>query len=470
MSEERPAVRAIAWREVFPWLRLLGVFRQAIRPRILLVAIVAALFCTTGWRVIGAMFSGSSDPNIAKENAAGERVYGPVASLYTSWPWEPPLVSEVYGRGNAAEMGADTLTAMQHQIATGQYSLLSSFVTARPIQQLIGFGEIFNPKATLSLTAFLMLCLLWAIVVWAFAGAVITRIAGVAFARGEQISWNRATSFAWRKWPSYFASPTLPLLGVVLIALVMALFGLILRIPYVGIPLIAITWPLFLIGGLLMAILLLGLVVGWPLMWSTVSCEGTDSFDALGRSYGYVFGKPLQYLGYGIVALLLGWLGWYVVDIFSGLVVDTTEWAVSWGSGRSLMDAVTKTLPTAVETPEGYTGLDRRSAQLIDFFSNCVRSIPIAFLYSFFWCAATMIYLLLRRDEDQTEIDEIYLEEEQETYGLPPLRTDAAGVSEPADVPATKPTASPPSPVTPPASTPDATKPPSSNEGPLPLE
>lgn len=479
MSEERPAVRAIAWREVFPWLRLLGVFRLAIRPRVLLLAIIAALFCSTGWRFIGVLFEGSSDARIAYDTADGKRAYGPIGQLYTRYLWEPldhplpadpdsalrpatPEASEQLGRVVTIQLPNTSLSA------TGP-ALLSSFLAARPIQQLIGFGEIFNPKATLSLTAFLMLCLLWAIVVWAFAGAVITRIAGVAFARGEQISWNRATSFAWRKWPSYFASPTLPLLGVVLIALVMALFGLILRIPYIGIPLIAITWPLFLIGGLLMAILLLGLVVGWPLMWSTVSCEGTDSFDALGRSYGYVFGKPLQYLGYGIVALLLGWLGWYVVDIFSGLVVDTTEWAVSWGSGRSLMDAVTKTLPTAVETPEGYTGLDRRSAQLIDFFSNCVRSIPIAFLYSFFWCAATMIYLLLRRDEDQTEIDEIYLEEEQETYGLPPLRTDAAGVSEPADVPAAKPTAAPPS-STPPTSTPDATKPPSSNEGPLPLE
>ncbi len=447
MTEERPAVRAIAWREVFPWLRLLQVFRMAIRPRVLILAIVAALFCTTGWRMIGAMFDGSSDPKIAYETADGARAYGPIARLYTRWLWEP---LDDTPSGDARVRSVQIQRANTELSATGP-AIFSSFLSARPVKQLVGFGDIFSSEATTSRTAFLSLCLLWATVVWAFAGGVITRIAAVGFARGEQISWNRATQFGWRKWTSYFASPMLPILGVVLIALFMALFGLIMRIPYVGIPLIAITWPLFLVGGLLMSILLLGLVVGWPLMWCTVSCEGTDSFDALGRSYGYTFGKPLQYFGYAVVALLLGWLGWQIVSIFSELLVSTTQWAVSWGSGSDRMKLVSAVLPFATETPEGVTGFDAWSAELIHFFNGCILSIPTAFLYSFFWCAATMIYLLLRRDEDQTEIDEVYLEEEQETYGMPPLRTDAAGVSEPADVP-------PPAPK-PPAQEPTSEKP-----------
>jgi hypothetical protein len=468
MSEDRSVVRAIAWREVFPWLRLLGVFRMAIRPRILLIAIVAALFCTTGWRVIGLTFEGSDDPNLAYVNTAGERVHGPIARLYTHWPWEPLAPSDASRQAATQEtldmnVGKEIADAGYYSAFGSLISFVSNtFLNARPILQLIGFGEIFNAKASLSLTSFLLLCLVWAIVVWAFAGAMITRIAAVAFARGEQISWNRANLFAWRKWPSFFASPMLPLVGVVLIALVLALIGLIMRIAYIGIPFIALTWPLFLIGGLLMAILLLGLIVGWPLMWCTISCEGTDSFDALGRSYGYVFGKPLQFLGYAIVAALLGWLGWYVVDIFANLIVSTTQWAVSWGSTGVLMQDVTTRLPFAAETPENYTGLDVWSAQLMYFFNGCVRSIPIAFLYSYFWCAAMMIYLLLRRDEDQTEIDEVYLEEEQETYGMPPLRTDSAGVSEPADVPAPAPK--------PAAPAPSAVPPPTDTGGPLPLE
>jgi hypothetical protein len=445
MSEERPAVRAIAWREVFPWLRLLQVFRMAIRPRVLMVAIVAALFCTTGWRVIGAMFQGSDDPQIAFDAGEGKREYGPIARLYTRWPWEPLGydlwdVTDIPRQSNTpdpSELAQSVIRweELNERVTATDPSIFSSFLSARPVRQIIGFRELFEPTATAVRTAFLALCLLWAIIVWAFAGGLITRIAAVGFARGEQIAWNRAHQFAWKKWPSFFASPMLPILGVVIIALFMALFGLILRIPYVGIPLIAVTWPLFLVGGLLMAILLLGLVVGWPLMWCTVSCEGTDSFDALGRSYGYVFGKPLRYLGYAVVALMLGWLGWIVVDIFAELVVDTTQWAASWGSGRTRMELVASLARASGELPEGTTGFDAWSAKLIEFFNGCVRSIPIAFLYGFFWCAAVMIYLLLRRDEDQTEIDEVFLEDEQETYGMPPLKTDAAGVSQPADVP-----------------------------------
>ena len=68
------------------------------------------------------------------------------------------------------------------------------------------------------------------------------------------------------------------------------------------------------LAGLLMALLLLGLLFGWPLMWGTISTEGTDSFDALSRSYAYLFQRPLHYLFYALVAAI-GWLGWILVRI-----------------------------------------------------------------------------------------------------------------------------------------------------------
>ena len=39
-----------------------------------------------------------------------------------------------------------------------------------------------------------------------------------------------------------------------------------------------------------------------------------------------------------------------------------------------------------------------------------------------------MIYLLLRHDVDQVELDEVYTEEQEEVFGLPPISTDSAGV------------------------------------------
>jgi hypothetical protein len=41
---------------------------------------------------------------------------------------------------------------------------------------------------------------------------------------------------------------------------------------------------------------------------------------------------------------------------------------------------------------------------------------------------ASAAYLLLRKDVDETEMDEIYLADQRRTYDLPPLKSDADGI------------------------------------------
>ncbi len=94
----------------------------------------------------------------------------------------------------------------------------------------------------------------------------------------------------------------------------------------------ALIWPVVLAGGFVMTILLAGVLLGWPLMWATISVEGTDSFDALNRTYSYVFQRPLRYLFYVIVAAAIGWLGWVVVETFAASVIWLASWAASWGA------------------------------------------------------------------------------------------------------------------------------------------
>ena len=52
----------------------------------------------------------------------------------------------------------------------------------------------------------------------------------------------------------------------------------------------------------------------------------------------------------------------------------------------------------------------------------------MAFLYGLFWCMASSIYLLLRKDVDDTEMDEIFIVDERRTYELPPLKSDEQGI------------------------------------------
>ena len=67
-------------------------------------------------------------------------------------------------------------------------------------------------------------------------------------------------------------------------------------------------------------------------------------------------------------------------------------------------------------------------ATLIAFWAGCVHLLVLGFVYSYFWTASSAIYLLLRRDVDGTDMDEVYVVEQPDTYGMPALEQDAAGV------------------------------------------
>ena len=159
---------------------------------------------------------------------------------------------------------------------------------------------------------------------------------------GHRRAGGLGGSAAWAgtKWLAYFSAPLLPMLGVALAVLPILVLGLLMRSDLLAV-LAALIWPLVLVGGFVMTILLLGVLLGWPLMWATISVEGTDSFDALNRTYSYVFQRPLRYFFYVIVAAVIGWLGWIVVENFAASVIWLASWAASWGAGSARIQELT---------------------------------------------------------------------------------------------------------------------------------
>src|SRR5208283_4384771 len=106
------------------------------------------------------------------------------------------------------------------------------------------------------------------------------------------------------------------------------LFGLVHLIPYLGDIWDGLLWPLPLLAGLVMAVVLVGLV-GWPMMYATISAEGTDSWEAVSRSYSYVFQAPWQYLWYSLVALAYGAVVVFFVGFMGSAAVYLAKWGVS---------------------------------------------------------------------------------------------------------------------------------------------
>jgi len=401
-DENSGTVRSVAWSEIFPWLVIFRSFRLAIDPRALPMAAAGLLLMIIGWWVCGQLFI---------ENPSATWV-GPILAS----PWEAATDRVVQDTPAWPKIG--NLTGVE------------SWPSApRPLDPLFGtWADLSQPlwnafylAQTVPGLAMLALSGLWALAVWSLFGGAISRIVAVQVASDERVGWVAALRYAVSKWRAYFAAPLFPVLGIVLVAIPLAIAGLLLRADFGLLIVGVLAWPFLLVGGLIMGMLLLGLVFGWPLMWGTISAEGTDSFDALSRSYAYVFQRPLRYLFYAVVAALFGLLGWLLVSNFAAAVVGLTYWAASWGSSS----------PRMAEIMAGgdLSGIGRTGAVMIDFWSGCVKLLAASYLYSYFWTATTIIYFLLRRDVDATEMDEVFLDadESEQTHPLPPIKTDEAG-------------------------------------------
>ncbi len=386
-------ITSVAWAEICPWLIIFRAFRLAIRARFLIISAVALLATTAGWQIIAMVFSGTEDTHLKNQIAVE------TSSGFCPWNALTDMVPDSPGYPNLE----DSEGVLQ----------LGKPITLAWTQLSTPWQRIFSLQATMSEFAFWLLCGLWTLAIWSFAGGAITRTTAVQLAADEKLGWSSMASYVLARWRSYFAAPIFPLLGVLLVTIPILILGLLLRsgaTTWIA----GLVWLAPLAGGLLAAILLLGLLFGWPLMWATISSEGTDSFDALSRSYAYVFQRPLQYLFYVIVAAVLGALGWLLVMNFAAGVVHLAYWSASWGAGNA-----------AVQETMSASG----GASVVRFWTGCVKILAVGYLYSYFWTAATTIYFVLRGDVDATEMDEVFLDEAaaDSAFGLPSVGTDDQG-------------------------------------------
>jgi hypothetical protein len=481
------------FRRAYLWTEIFRCFQVALDPRKLLVAAVGILVMSLGWHLLSrAFYHNPPNPDddtrytaraIAQElgprkpdgvteytpeeyAAEGRRRYeqdlkewrvlhdmaGPNGRMRTL-PWYEYRGPNpfLFLRTLAAGTSVDISTAL------GQFLTGTVPVLVEPLRKLLlPVVMLLDPNASTLTRFYLLLCLVWFVAVWAFCGGIITRIAAVQFAGRERVTLMQAVRFVVARYVSYLLSPLVPLGVIAVIVLVMLLYGLVAMIPILGdIVLYGLGMPLVILGGIAIAVLLVGLV-GYPLMYPTVSAEGSDTFDALSRSYNYVFQAPWSYLWYGLVAVLYGAAVIFFVIFMGSLVVYMGKWAVSqapwsettgrkpdflfiWApesfgwkelllegspiavneqpvvdphTGRPRMEYVYENPETAERYISEYTWWNWAGAAMTTFWMVALFLFVIGFSYSYSWSAATMIYLLMRRKVDETELDEVYAEEE----------------------------------------------------------
>lgn len=345
-----PPLFDVPFLRLFPWLRLLRCPGAAIDPKRLMLAALGLLLLHVGWDALG-------------------RVFAPMDEL------SPPSLS-TWEPLESADVAALALAE-------------PAIVVTAPFRVLFGLGSGLRDFVHAALAG------IWVVVVWGLVGGTIARVAVVGMTKGERVGLLDALRFASTKALALIGTPLVPMLGIVVVGTLMAIFGLLYRLPGSGGAVVAgVLAILPLVGGLVLAMILVGLMVGWPLMHASVAAEAEDGFDAMSRSYAYIHQRPWHCLGYVAVAAVAGIAGLVFVDMFARLIVHLTAWSLSFGGTARSVGTLYGLLHTEIVPPA--------AASAHGFWLGLVRLVVHAWVYSYFWTVATAIYLLLRQDVDGT--------------------------------------------------------------------
>jgi hypothetical protein len=397
MAEEPQAIRGINWRDTFPFTNLFRTFRIAIHPSKLGLALLALLVFYIGGRIFDLIWWMLGYPAVFM-----------------------PFLNYEAHQINLLALGVLALNPEQMLFA------IWSFIALGPL------ALVRNHPVFAFLLILLFLC------VWSIFGGAISRIAAVHVARDEKISVRQAIRFSIGKFLSFLFAPLIPLLIVVVIGLVLAAGGALLYIPWIGPILVGALFFLALLAGCIITLVLIGTIGGFNLMYPTIAVEGSDSFDAISRSFSYVYARPWRMLFYTLVAVIYGALTYLFVRLFVFVLLAVTHYFVGlllWGQPNiywhGLGDAAAMWPPPdlfALTYPIAYEGLkwsESIAATLIAFWVYLVIGILGAFIISFYFSANTVIYYLMRREVDATELDDVYIEQADEEFLEPAPVTSA---------------------------------------------
>lgn len=279
-----------------------------------------------------------------------------------------------------------------------------------------------------------------AAILWALFGGAMARLAAVQATRGTSCSLLDALRFGGRKFLWMLLAPVMPLLFALLVAALLALGGMLANVWVLDI-LAALFYGVALVGGLVIALVVIGLLAGQNLLLPAIAVEGTDAFDAISRIYNYALGRPWRTILYNGVALIYGALTYLFVAALLLFAITAARGAVGWGHvtgdyGMPVFDAMVP-LPTM----HGDGGVidwsllgwsARFAAVLVAGWHWLALGLLLAFAISFYVSASTWVYLLLRRSADASDFDDVWLHDEPEQNSAPAVASEADQGTDPA--------------------------------------
>ncbi len=255
-------------------------------------------------------------------------------------------------------------------------------------------------------------------------GGAICRIAALQFARDEKPGVTEALRYSLKKFWSFFTVPLVPAGIVIAVGACIFLLGVLGNIPLgLGELIVGLFVWLGLLAGAIVAAVVIGTAAGFNLMFPAIAYDGSDSLDAVSRSFNYVYAKPWRMGFYTITAFVYGAICYIFVRFFAYLLLLATYTGLRLGAGldsaRGLPDKIVaiwrepsfgQLLVYSTETGS----LSERGAALLVYLSVLIIvGLVVSFIISFYFSSNTVIYALMRNRVDGTALEEIYTEPEQ---------------------------------------------------------
>lgn len=287
-----------------------------------------------------------------------------------------------------------------------------------------------NWKVYLSLS----LIIFGLLAIWSVMGGAITRIASLDYAKGDKVGMKDSLGYCLKKFWSYFWAPVAPIVAATFFVLLNAIGGLVGQVKFLEV-LVALGFPLILLFSFLILFVAITGAVGSLLMIPTISADGSDAFDAMSRAYSYVLSKPINYVIYLVAAAGYGALCLIIAATVIDLLVQTSFITVGMGMGKKF-DAMAGAVG-GLSQPAGLVAsysfmtqvkmafgpLSTKTmvftASALLFYIVVVKLVLWSIAAAFLGSAQTVLYLLMRRDVDGTEVADVYVEEVEEEIKPP---------------------------------------------------
>ena len=256
--------------------------------------------------------------------------------------------------------------------------------------------------------------------VFAFIGGAICRCAALEFAQEERPGLFEAFHYAAEKYRSYLSAPLIPVGMVGIFSLVVLLSGLAGSIPWLGDVLLVILFGFLLVFGLIIVLLTVGVAAGGLLLYPSIAYEGTDGLDSIGRSFSYVLNRPVRMFYYVFMSSAFGTFCYLILRLMIYIVLGFTYRLLEMGMAiAGCADKIERVWvrPDFLNILSKASGAANISESFMSywiyFFLLIIIGFLLAYIISYVFSAATVIYALMRKKVDHVAYEQVYLHLEQ---------------------------------------------------------